>query len=69
MPGKRVVHGNRYNARKKVHFIVQREGSRLALTVEDEGDGFDMPRCQIRWPTKICYGIPGGGSCSFSVYG
>jgi len=37
-----VVHGNRYNARKKVHFIVQREGNRLALTVEDEGEGFDM---------------------------
>jgi serine/threonine-protein kinase RsbW len=36
-----VVHGNRYSARKKVHFHVQADGGRLAVTIRDEGEGFD----------------------------
>ncbi|SRR5579871_888659 len=36
-----VVHGNRYNARKKVHFKVERTADRLTLWIGDEGDGFD----------------------------
>lgn len=37
-----VVHGNRYNARKKVHLGVSGSGGRLTVTVGDEGEGFDM---------------------------
>ena len=37
-----VVHGNRYNARKKVHVMIQRTSDRLAVVIQDEGDGFDM---------------------------
>jgi serine/threonine-protein kinase RsbW len=37
-----VVHGNRYNARKKVHFSVTRGPDRLTIVIGDEGDGFDM---------------------------
>ena len=36
-----VVHGNRYNARKKVHLKVSRAPDRLTVWVADEGDGFD----------------------------
>jgi len=37
-----VVHGNRYNARKKVHVMIQRTADRLAVVIQDEGEGFDM---------------------------
>jgi serine/threonine-protein kinase RsbW len=37
-----VVHGNRYNARKKVHVMIQRSTDRLAVVIQDEGEGFDM---------------------------
>ena len=37
-----VVHGNRYNARKKVHVMIQRTSDRLAVVIQDEGEGFDM---------------------------
>jgi serine/threonine-protein kinase RsbW len=37
-----VVHGNRYNARKKVHVMIQRTSDRLTVIIQDEGDGFDM---------------------------
>ena len=37
-----VVHGNRYNARKKVHVMIQRISDRLAVVIQDEGDGFDI---------------------------
>jgi serine/threonine-protein kinase RsbW len=37
-----VVHGNRYNARKKVYLTVTRTADRLAIVIGDEGDGFDM---------------------------
>jgi len=37
-----VVHGNRYNARKKVHVMIQRSSDRLAIVIQDEGEGFDM---------------------------
>lgn len=36
-----VVHGNRYNARKKVQLKVARDPSRIAISIADEGDGFD----------------------------
>jgi serine/threonine-protein kinase RsbW len=37
-----VVHGNCYNARKKVHLAVSRTPKELAITIADEGDGFDL---------------------------
>jgi len=37
-----VVHGNRYNARKKVHFGVARIPAGLEILVGDEGDGFQI---------------------------
>jgi serine/threonine-protein kinase RsbW len=37
-----VVHGNRYSAHKKVHFRVETARDRIAVTVRDEGDGFDL---------------------------
>jgi len=36
-----VVHGNRYNANKKVRFSVVKNSERLTVRVADEGDGFD----------------------------
>jgi serine/threonine-protein kinase RsbW len=36
-----VVHGNRYNSRKKVHLKVVRTADRLTIVIGDEGDGFD----------------------------
>jgi len=36
-----VVHGNRYNRRKKVHLRVTRTPDCLTIEVGDEGDGFD----------------------------
>lgn len=36
-----VVHGNRYNLRKKVHLSVVAAGDRLAITIADEGEGFE----------------------------
>ena len=37
-----VVHGNRYNARKKVHLQVYKRSDRLVVIIRDEGEGFDM---------------------------
>jgi serine/threonine-protein kinase RsbW len=37
-----VVHGNRYNARKKVHLQVYKGPNRLVVVVRDQGEGFDM---------------------------
>ena len=37
-----VVHGNRYNARKKVYVTITRTPDRLAIVIGDEGDGFDV---------------------------
>jgi serine/threonine-protein kinase RsbW len=36
-----VVHGNRYNANKKVRFSVVKNSERLTVQVTDEGEGFD----------------------------
>src|SRR5579863_4647475 len=36
-----VVHGNRYNARKKVQLKVSRSADRIAISIADEGEGFD----------------------------
>src|SRR5258708_6186025 len=37
-----VVHGNRYNARKKVHLSVSKSVDHLTVVIADEGEGFDM---------------------------
>jgi serine/threonine-protein kinase RsbW len=37
-----VVHGNRYNARKKVHLVVTQTPDRLTVVIEDEGEGFEQ---------------------------
>ena len=37
-----VVHGNRYNEHKKVHFLLERSESKLTITIGDEGSGFDL---------------------------
>lgn len=37
-----VVHGNRYNANKKVHLSIAAAPDHLAVTIGDEGTGFDM---------------------------
>jgi serine/threonine-protein kinase RsbW len=37
-----VVHGNCYNARKKVHLSISRDNDRLTIVIGDEGEGFDM---------------------------
>jgi serine/threonine-protein kinase RsbW len=36
-----VVHGNRYNLKKKVHLNVGYTGDQLQVTIVDEGEGFD----------------------------
>jgi serine/threonine-protein kinase RsbW len=36
-----VVHGNRYNARKKVHVSITQAADRLTILIADEGEGFD----------------------------
>lgn len=36
-----VVHGNRYNLKKKVHLSVGFEHDRLSIRIADEGEGFD----------------------------
>jgi serine/threonine-protein kinase RsbW len=46
-----VVHGNRYNANKKVRFSVANNRERFTVRIADEGDGFDFsrlpdPRCE-----------------------
>ena len=35
-----VVHGNRYSANKKVHFVLSRSAASLQVEIEDEGEGF-----------------------------
>lgn len=37
-----VVHGNRYSARKKVHFQVIVSPDRLTVITRDEGEGFEL---------------------------
>jgi serine/threonine-protein kinase RsbW len=39
-----VVHGNRYNTRKKIHLKVERTPGRLAIHIADEGEHFDMSK-------------------------
>ena len=36
-----VVHGNRYNARKKVHLLVTRTGDKLEILIGDQGEYFN----------------------------
>ena len=37
-----VVHGNRYNARKKVHLKVLQAADHVTIVIADEGEGFEM---------------------------
>jgi serine/threonine-protein kinase RsbW len=37
-----VVHGNRYNAHKKVALAIVRQPDRLTVKIADEGEGFDL---------------------------
>lgn len=37
-----VVHGNRYNKKKKVHLDIEASDNGLSVVIGDEGDGFDM---------------------------
>ncbi len=37
-----VVHGNRYNAHKKVRFSVAKTPERFTIRIADEGEGFDF---------------------------
>jgi serine/threonine-protein kinase RsbW len=37
-----VVHGNRYNAHKKVRFSVAHNSERYTVRIADEGEGFDF---------------------------
>ena len=37
-----VVHGNRYNARKKVRLSISHKADRLEVVIADEGEGFDI---------------------------
>ena len=37
-----VVHGNRYNANKKVRFSVSKNSESLTVRIADEGEGFDF---------------------------
>ena len=39
-----VVHGNRYNAHKKVRFSVTHNAARLTVRIADEGEGFDFAK-------------------------
>jgi serine/threonine-protein kinase RsbW len=39
-----VVHGNRYNARKKVWLSIANTPERLEIVIGDEGDGFNMDK-------------------------
>ncbi|MGI8990963.1 MAG: ATP-binding protein [Bryobacteraceae bacterium] len=37
-----VVHGNRYNENKKVHFRVAADAERLTIRIVDQGEGFEL---------------------------
>ncbi|MBV9759951.1 MAG: ATP-binding protein [Acidobacteriaceae bacterium] len=37
-----VVHGNRYNRKKKVHLELEPSNEGLTVVIGDEGDGFDV---------------------------
>lgn len=37
-----VVHGNRYNARKKVHLKVAKASDHVVIVIGDEGEGFEL---------------------------
>lgn len=37
-----VVHGNRYNANKKVRFSVTHNGEKFTVRIADQGEGFDF---------------------------
>lgn len=37
-----VVHGNRYNLKKKVHLSIETQPDRLQVVITDEGEGFEF---------------------------
>ena len=65
-----VVHGNRYNAHKKVRFAVASDGQRFTVRIGDEGEGFDFGQlvhaldCSaISRPAKLSGTITEGDGC------
>jgi serine/threonine-protein kinase RsbW len=36
-----VVHGNRYSANKRIHFVVSKSERSMEVSIQDEGEGFD----------------------------
>ena len=59
-----VVHGNRYNLNKKVHLTVARTPEQVVIKIADEGEGFELKSCRIRWRRRICCVIRVGGFSS-----
>ena len=51
-----VVHGNRYNLKKKVHFSLSSAAIGLAVTIVDEGEGFE--------PSELAGSVVGGKSAA-----
>ncbi|MBI1896447.1 MAG: ATP-binding protein [Acidobacteria bacterium] len=37
-----VVHGNRYSVNKKVRMVIENNGKRFQVTIQDQGEGFDV---------------------------
>jgi serine/threonine-protein kinase RsbW len=37
-----VVHGNRYNAHKKVRVVIETTADKIKIVITDEGQGFDL---------------------------
>ena len=59
-----VVHGNRYNARKKVHLkVFANPRPDRDCRSRTKATGSIRRPCRIRWRAKICCGSPDGASC------
>ena len=59
-----VVHGNRYNSRKKVHgWLYPQPRARWRSGSPTKAIISICLNCPIRWRTKICCAIPGEESC------
>ena len=56
-----VVHGNRYNRRKRVHLAVLNGKDHLTVVIADEGEGFESAVCRILWPNTTCCSSRGAG--------
>lgn len=47
-----VIHGNKMNPKKKVHFDVLVEGPNISITIIDEGEGFHWREIACREPVQ-----------------